>query len=122
MNESNPTPRFALTDPALSAADGLKAHKRSTTKLRSVNCARFSSESHKRLMDCFCCVSLWLSFPLIVWLSSGWIGLLAHCQAMAGVALLFEKAKSSPALRSILAGNELSEGELQCCLVKNEAR
>jgi hypothetical protein len=73
------------------------------------------------MVDCFCCLSLWLSFPMVIWLSSGWIGLLAYWQALAGVACLLEKPRPNPALRTALAGNELSEGELSCCLVKSEA-
>ena len=44
-----------------------------------------------RLMDCFFCLSLWLSLPIAIWLSNGWIGLLLHWQALSGAACLLEK-------------------------------
>jgi hypothetical protein len=85
--------------------------------------ARFGPPAHHRFMGCFHCLSLWLSLPLVVWLSGGWIGLLAHCQTLSGVACLLEKARlgPQPAIRAILAETEMSKGESSCGLVKSEA-
>jgi len=44
-----------------------------------------------RLMDWFSCLSLWFSLPLSIWLSTGWIGLFLHWQALPGAACLLEK-------------------------------
>jgi hypothetical protein len=62
-------------------------------------------QAQRRMIDCFYCLSLWFSLPLVVWLSSGWIGLLGHWQMLAGAACLFEKIRRTPqpALRTILA-------------------
>ena len=34
-------------------------------------------------MDCFSDFSLWFSLPLSIWLSTGWVGLIFHWQAIA---------------------------------------
>ena len=73
-----------------------------------------------RLMDCFYCLSLWISLPLAIWLSQGWIGLLLHWQALSGAACLLEKfaARGKPDA----AGIPTLQGETPCVVVKNEAR
>jgi hypothetical protein len=48
-----------------------------------------------RLADWFCCLSLWTSLPIAIWLHSGWIGLLAHWQAPSRIACLLQSAKLS---------------------------
>src|SRR5579871_3479785 len=70
-----------------------------------------------RLMDCFYCLSLWFSLPLAVWLSSGWIGLLLHWQALSGAACLLEKLTSrrEPAFSPIPS----FEGDAPCAVVKS---
>lgn len=123
MDESNATARFLLAVLAMLPIVRQPAQKRGAPETFTRSCSWRRSRAHRRFMDGFYCLSLWLSLPLVIWLSSGWIGLLAHWQALAGVACLLEKVKPNPqpALRTILAGNELSGGELSCCLVKNEA-
>ena len=122
MNESKASSRLVLTVLTVLPIGHRFVQKRIAPGAFGGSCIRLSSGAGKRLMDCFCCLSLWLYLlPLIIWLSSGWIGLLTHWQALAGVAFLLEKARLNPALRTILAGNELSEGELQCCLVESKA-
>jgi len=37
-------------------------------------------------MNCFSDFSLWFSLPLSIWLSTGWVGLIFHCQAIATMA------------------------------------
>jgi hypothetical protein len=44
-----------------------------------------------RLMDWSCCLSLWFSLPLSIWLSTGWIGLFQHWQALPRAVGLLEK-------------------------------
>jgi hypothetical protein len=39
-----------------------------------------------RLMICLSDLSLWFSLPLSIWLSSGWIGLIFHWQAVTAMA------------------------------------
>lgn len=71
-----------------------------------------------RLMDCFFCLSLWLSLPIAIWLSNGWIGLLLHWQALSGAACLLEKitGRREPAFSPI----PTFEGDLPCAVVKDE--
>ena len=73
-----------------------------------------------RLMDCFFCLSLWISLPLAIWLSSGWIGLLLHWQALSGAACLLEKitGRHETAFSQI----PLLEGDTRCAVVKNEVQ
>jgi hypothetical protein len=121
MNECNAPSRFLLT--LLTRWPNIRhfAQKRGAPETIAGSCARFRCRAQRRMVDCFYCLSLWLSFPMVIWLSSGWVGLLAYWQAPAGIACLLEKAKPNPASRAALAENELSEGELSCCLVKSEA-
>jgi len=76
-----------------------------------------------RLMNCFYWLSLWVALPLAIWLTLGWIGLLNHWQALSGMACLLERTRlsSQRELRVVLDGNEISEGETSCGLVKSEA-
>lgn len=72
------------------------------------------------LMDCFYCLSFWLSLPMAIWLSSGWAGLFLQWQALAGAACLLEKmtGRGEPAFSPI----QLPEGETPCAVVKNEMK
>jgi len=99
MNESNANPRLVLTVLAMLPIGRQTAQKPSTAEPFAGSYVRFSSEARSRLTNCFSCLSLWFSLPLVIWLSSGWIGLIAHWQAPAGVACLLEKARPNPALR-----------------------
>ncbi len=45
-------------------------------------CSKFNASLLNRLMDCFYCVCFWFSLPLSIWLTSGWIGVLLHWQAI----------------------------------------
>jgi hypothetical protein len=40
----------------------------------------------------FCWLSLWLSLPLAIWLSSGWMGLLIHWQASLRIGWVLARA------------------------------
>jgi hypothetical protein len=64
-----------------------------------------------RLMDWFCCLSLWFSLPLSIWLSTGWIGLFLHWQVMPGAACLFEKLTRRQEL--VVPGGGTSEPSAQ---------
>jgi hypothetical protein len=121
MNESNTASRFLLTVLTKLRNIVQLAHKRCAPETLAGSCAWFCCRAQRQMMDCFYCLSFWLFFPMVIWLSSGWIGLLGYCQALAGIACLLEKAIPNPELRAALAGNKLSEGELSCCLVKSEA-
>ena len=50
-----------------------------------------SASFAERLMNCFYCLSLWFSHPLAIWLSTGWVGLLLHWQALSGPSCLVDK-------------------------------
>jgi len=58
-----------------------------------------------RIMGFVYCLSLWFSLPLAILASSGWIGLLAHWQAISGAACIFQKSapERAPAQPAILA-------------------
>lgn len=71
-----------------------------------------------RLMDCFYCLSLWFSLPLAIWLSSGWIGLLLHWQALSGAACLLEKLTSPR--EQVFPPIPNFEGEAPCAVAKSE--
>ncbi len=49
-----------------------------------------------RLMDCFYCLSLWVSLPLAIWASDGWTGLLLQWPALSGAACLLERFTRVP--------------------------
>jgi hypothetical protein len=81
------------------------------------------------LMDCFYCLSLWVSLPLAILLGKllnqgwpgplNWVGVLMQWLALSGAACLMEKLtdKSPPAFAEI----ETVKGEEPCVVVKNEA-
>jgi len=48
-------------------------------------------DSPMRLTHCFCYFCLALSLPWSIWGTSGWFGLLLHCQVAAGGAWLLER-------------------------------
>jgi hypothetical protein len=49
-----------------------------------------------RLMDCHYRLSLLISLPPAIWLSSGWIGFLIQWLALSAVACLLERATQRP--------------------------
>jgi hypothetical protein len=57
---------------------------------------RVDSNMPPRLADCFYRFSLWVSMPLAIWLSCGWIALIAHWQLIRGSSRLLEETQ--PAL------------------------
>jgi|GEM_PF-6574644 len=59
-------------------------HARSDLPAQSYLKPRF--EMLTRLRFCFSDLSLWFSLPLSVWLSSGWIGVIFHWQAITAMA------------------------------------
>lgn len=66
-----------------------------------------------RLMGWFYGLSQQVSLPLAIWLSSGWVGLLAHWQAPAGLAFLLEKAagRAEAPVPAQIACAEMSKGD-----------
>jgi hypothetical protein len=81
--------------------------------------ARMGTSVFGRLMDCFYCLSLWVSLPLAVWLGDGWIGLFVHWQALSGAACLFQRMTGpSPAVAKVEHIRiETLEGEDELCAV-----
>jgi hypothetical protein len=53
---------------------------------RSQLCLKLRNSVLARLMICFSDLSLWFSLPLSIWLSTGWVGLIFHWQAIARTA------------------------------------
>lgn len=50
-----------------------------------------------RLLDCFYCLSLWVSIPFSVWLASSWFQGVVGWLALSGAACLLERATAPPA-------------------------
>jgi hypothetical protein len=44
-----------------------------------------------KMMVCFTDFSLWFSLPLSIWLTTGWVGLIFHWQAISKMACQVEK-------------------------------
>jgi len=49
-----------------------------------------------RLMDCFYCLSLWISLPLAAWLGDGWAAIGVDWLALSGAACLFQRMTGTP--------------------------
>jgi len=92
MNQSNPIWRFVLCSLAVWRITHLLAEEDGPWDLIVRLRAWLGASIFGRLMDCFYCLSLWVSLPLAIWLSSGTVGLLVHWQALSGAACLLEKA------------------------------
>jgi hypothetical protein len=123
MNASNPIWRFVLCALALWRVTHLLAEEDGPWDLIVRLRGLLDSNIFGRLMDCFYCLSLWIALPLAFWLSSGWIGLLVHWQALSGAACLLEQATRKAELvpPAPLAATENFEGEPSCAVVRSEA-
>jgi hypothetical protein len=124
MNDSNPIWRFVLCSLAIWRITHLLAEEDGPWDLIAHLRAALGSSIFGRLMDCFYCLSLWISLPLAIWLSSGWIGLLVHWQALSGVACLLERTTQKSHLEppASFAATEIIQGETSCAVVKSEVR
>jgi hypothetical protein len=58
--------------------------------------ARLGSSMLGRMMDCFYCLSMWVSLPLAIWASDGWMGLILQWPALSGAACLLERMTRVP--------------------------
>ena len=120
MSESTTIWRFILSALAVWRITHLLAEEDGPRDLIVRVRSRLGSGFFGSLMDCFFCLSLWISLPLAIWLSSGWAGLLLHWQALSGAACLMEKLTRGrePAFPPLppLAG------ETPCVAVKSEAQ
>ena len=47
------------------------------------------------LLDCFYCVSIWVSFPIGLWFGDGWLYKILFWLAFSGAACLLEQATTS---------------------------
>jgi hypothetical protein len=92
MNESRHIWRFCLAALAVWRLTYFFAEEDGPWDVIARFRARLGASILGRLMDCFYCVSLWVSLPLAVWLSDGWMGLFVHWQALSGAACLFQRA------------------------------
>jgi hypothetical protein len=123
MNESNSIWRFVLSALAVWRVTHLLAEEDGPWDLIARLRAWLGSSVFGRLMDCFYCLSLWVSLPLAIWLSSGWIGLLVNWQALSGTACLLERTTrgAQPASPGSPAGTEILEGDASCAVARSEA-
>src|SRR6266568_7342426 len=116
MNESSAIWRFTLSALAVWRVTHLFAEEDgpwdSLAKLR----LKLGSSILGRLMDCFYCLSLWFSLPLSIWLSTGWIGLLLHWQALSGAACLLGRITNKQ--QPVIPGLASPEGDTPCAVVK----
>ena len=124
MNQNNPVWRFVLCALAIWRITHLLAEEDGPWDLIFRMRAWLGASIFGRLMDCFYCLSLWVSLPFAIWLSGGWIGLLVHWQALSGAACLLEKATQTiqPFPNAPDGETEIFRGELSCAVVKSEAR
>ena len=58
--------------------------------------ARLGASILGRLMDCFYCLSLWISLPLAAWLNDGWAAIVIDWLALSGAACLFQRMTDTP--------------------------
>jgi hypothetical protein len=119
MNESNSIWRFILSALAVWRLTHLFAEEDGPWDLIVRLRAKLGDSIFGRLMDCFYCLSLWISIPMAIWLSSGWIGLFVYWQALSGAACLLERATSEP--EPVFSRIEPIEGGTPCAVVKNES-
>jgi hypothetical protein len=107
MNESNSIWRIFLSD--LAIQPGIRRQKCRDRRRNPIERAiaqsidRPGAHTPGRLVDSVYCLSLWFSLPLAIWLSSGWIGLLAHWQAISAAVCVVQKSEPEPAAE--LPGN-----------------
>jgi len=93
--------------------------------------ARLGAGILGRLMDCFYCLSLWVSLPLAVWLGDGWMGIFMHWLALSGAACLFQRMTTPETGLSMIEPSriepniggriETMEGDPRCAVARNEA-
>jgi len=123
MNDSNSVCRFDLSALAIWRVTHLLAEEDGPRDLIARFRSSLGSSAAGRLMDWFYCLSLWISLPLAIWLSSGWVGLLIHWRALSGASCLLEKVtlRPQPAFPASFAGAGIFEGDASCAVVKSEA-
>ena len=123
MNESSLIWRFVLCALAIWRTTHLLAEEDGPWDLIVRLRAGLGASIFGRLMDCFYCLSLWVSLPLAIWLSNGWIGLPVHWLALSGAACLLEKATQKiDRVHATPMETEILRGELSCAVVKSEAQ
>ena len=89
--------------------------------------ARLGASILGRLMDCFYCLSLWVSLPFAVWLGDGWVGVFLHWLALSGLACLLQRVtdarQASFSKIAPVTGPEIEtmEGDPLCAVARNEA-
>ena len=119
MNETGLIWRFSLAALAVWRLTHLFAEEDgpwdAIAKLR----ARLGASILGRLMDCFYCLSLWVSLPLAVWLGHGWLGIFIHWLALSGAACLLQRMTDVP--ESNVPRVETMEGDPLCAVARNEA-
>jgi hypothetical protein len=123
MNETRTIWRFCIAALAVWRMTHLLAEEDGPWDVIARVRTRLGASILGRMMDCFYCLSLWISLPLAVWLSDGLIGLFIHWQALSGAACLFQRM-TGPAetVRSETLRIETLEGDELCAVVKSEAR
>jgi hypothetical protein len=96
----------------------------SRTDLAALVRAGSNSRMLGMLRQCFLGLSLWITMPLAIWLSSGWLGLLILFQAFLSAASLhsieIQRSNLRTARVKSFAGAEILEGEASCALIKPE--
>jgi hypothetical protein len=118
LNELRPIWRFCLSALAVWRLTHLLASEDGPWDVIVRVRARLGQSILGRLMDCFYCLSLWISLPLAVILSDGWSGLLVYWLALSGAACLLEQSTSKQTAPTI----EILEGVPPCAVVRSEAQ
>ncbi len=121
MNETPVIWRFVLSALAVWRVTHLLAEEDGPWDMIASLRSKLGAGIFGRLMDCFYCLSLWLSLPLAIWLGNkSWIGSLLHWQALSGAACLLEKMTG----RQIAPQPQIEtiEGDESCVVVRSEPR
>jgi hypothetical protein len=98
MNERNSLCRILLSElairPVIRRLKCGDPRRNSIKKAIVQSIDRPDSHTPGRLKVSVYSLSLWFSLPLAIWLSSGWIGLLAHWQAISAAVCIFQKSEA----------------------------
>jgi hypothetical protein len=124
MNRTHSISRLFLPQSALDRFAPLHARRRGLGRRFADLRDRREPVVPAKLLGCFYRLSQWASLPLAIWLSNGWVGLLANWQELSGMSSLLEKSAtgSNAIMPTPVSCGEILAGGASCAAVKSEAR
>jgi hypothetical protein len=66
-----------------------------------------------KLLDCFYCLSIWVSIPLGIWLGDGWKEKILMVLGFSAGAIILERLTSRPATAQFIEDEEISDDMLR---------